>query len=335
MTSGGDGVTHEEFVQNVMLELTGQHPGLEEIQAAIHCALHGISLLEECKDLITVDEDKRGQQLRRFLACKMVEGCTEKTMRYYDSVMKRFMVTMPKPFEQVTIDDIRYYIAIRGTRDKLSKISQDNELRVLKSFYGWASTNDVCVRDPAHGVKCIKTEKRVKKPFSPEEQELLRVACRDDLRTTALLEVLLSTGCRVGEIVGMSRSDLNGDEIVVFGKGQKERRAYINARARVALQLYLDSRWDDSEGLFVSDRSPHEALGITGIQRIISDLGKKAGIRNVHPHRFRRTAATTALQRGMPIEQVQQMLGHESIGTTLIYAKIADDSVKQTHKRLM
>lgn len=329
-------MTHEEFVQRVMLQLGNQAITPKSLQDALHLALHGMNVSEECTDLIPADADKRALQLRRFLACKMVEGCTKATINFYTSVLKRFMLEMPKQFEQVKIDDVRYYIAVRGQRDNLSKASQDNELRVLKSFFAWAMANDVSAGNPAAGVKCIKAEKRVKKPFSAEEQELLRIACQSDPRLTALLEVLLSTGCRVGEIHGMNREDLKGDEIVVFGKGQKERRVFLNARAQVALRLYLKTRDDDNPALFAGGyRSNHHRLAIGSIESMVRELGTRAGIKDVHPHKFRRTAATTALRRGMPIEQVQQMLGHESIATTLIYAKIADDAVKQAHKRLM
>lgn len=329
-------MTHEEFVQRVMVELNDRELTPEAIQTAMHIVLHGLKLSEECTDMIPAEADTRATELRRFLACKMVEGCTKATLNFYSGVLKRFMLEMPKPFDQVKIDDVRYYIAVRGQRDNLSKASQDNELRVLKSFFAWASANGVSPGNPAAGVKCIKAEKRVKKPFSAEEQEMLRIACQGDLRTTALLEVLLSTGCRVGEIHGMNRDDVNGDEIVVFGKGQKERRVFLNARAQVALRLYLQTRDDDNPALFAGGyRSNHHRLAIGSIESMVRELGARAGIRDVHPHKFRRTAATTALRRGMPIEQVQQMLGHESIATTLIYAKIADDAVKQAHKRLM
>lgn len=329
-------MTHEEFVQRVMMELDGQEPTREALQTAMHIALHGLTLKEECTDLIPADADKRATELKRFLACKLVEGCSKQTIRFYGGVLKKFMLEMPKPFGQVGIDDVRYYIAVRGQRDDLSKLSQDNELRVLKSFFAWASANGVSQGNPAAGVKCIKAEKRVKKPFTDEEQEMLRVACQGDLRMTALLEVLLSTGCRVGEIHGMNRADVNGDEIVVFGKGQKERRVFLNARAQVALRMYLRTRTDDNPALFVGGyHSDNHRLAIGSIEQIVRDLGVAAGVKEVHPHKFRRTAATTALRRGMPIEQVQQMLGHESIATTLIYAKIADDAVKQAHKRLM
>ena len=328
-------MTHEEFIQDVIVRLTGFDLTLPLIQQTLHKALQNIELKEECHELIPADSDRRAMQFKRFIACKLVEGCTQKTLTYYSGVLKRFMMTIAKPFEQITIDDIRLYIAVRASQDKLSKTSQDNELRVLKSFFAWASANDVTARNPAAGVKAIKCEKRVKPPYTDEEQERLRLAASGDLRTVALLEVMLSTGCRVGEIVGMNRSQLNEDEIIVYGKGQKERTVFLNARARVALRLYLESRVDENDALFVSVDRPHRRLGIGCVEEIVRELGKKAGVRDTHPHKFRRTAATTALRRGMPIEQVQQMLGHESIATTLIYAKIADDAVKQAHRRLM
>ena len=328
-------MTHNDFVTEFIAEIGKRELTLKNIEAALHLKLHGVTLMEECQDLIPAEADSRANILRRFIACKMVEGCTERTITYYNQVMKRFMMRMPKPVELITIDDVRYYIAVRGMQDRITKATQDNELRIIKSFFSWASANGVCERDPARGIKCIKGEKRVKKPFSPEEQELLRIACQGDVRLTALLEVMLSTGCRVGEIAGIKRSDVNEDEVVVFGKGQKERKVFLNARARVALNMYLKSRDDESEALFVSYQKPHKGMSISALEAIVRELGNKAGIKDVHPHKFRRTAATTALRRGMPIEQVQQMLGHESIATTLIYAKIADDAVKQAHKRLM
>lgn len=328
-------MTHVDFVNEVIAEIRMGEMDVKRIEMILYAKLHNVELVEECHDLIPADADLRSNQLRKFLACKAVEGCTQKTLGFYGGVLKRFMLKMPKPFDQITIDDIRYYIAIRSMQDMLSKASQDNELRVLKSFFGWATANNVTREDPARGVKCIKTEKRVRKPFTPEEQELLRIACQGDIRITAVLEVLLSTGCRVSEIVGMNRDDINDDEIVVFGKGQKERTVYLNARAKIALSLYLKSRDDDNPAMFVGVQRPNKRVSIHWMEDAVKDLGQRAGVKEVHPHKFRRTAATTALRRGMQIEQVQQMLGHESIATTLIYAKIADDAVKQAHKKYM
>lgn len=328
-------MTHVDFVNEVIAEIRMGEMDVKRIEMILYAKLHNVELVEECHDLIPADADLRSNQLRKFLACKAVEGCTQRTLEFYGGVLKRFMLKMPKPFDQITIDDIRYYIAIRSMQDMLSKASQDNELRVLKSFFGWANANNVTRGDPARGVKCIKTEKRVRKPFTPEEQELLRIACQGDIRITAVLEVLLSTGCRVSEIVGMNRDDINDDEIVVFGKGQKERTVFLNARAKIALSLYLKSRDDDNPAMFVSSQRPNKRVSIHWMEDAVKELGQRAGVKEVHPHKFRRTAATTALRRGMQIEQVQQMLGHESIATTLIYAKIADDAVKQAHKKYM
>ena len=328
-------MTHVDFVNEVIAEIRMGEMDVKRIEMILYTKLHNVELVEECHDLIPADADLRSNQLRKFLACKAVEGCTQRTLGFYGGVLKRFMLKMPKPFDQITIDDILYYIAIRYMQDMLSKTSQDNELRVLKSFFGWANANNVTRGDPARGIKCIKTEKRVRKPFTPEEQELLRIACQGDIRLTAVLEVLLSTGCRVSEIVGMNRDDINDDEIVVFGKGQKERRVFLNARAKIALSLYLKSRDDDNPAMFVGAQRPNKRVSIHWMEDAVKELGQRAGVKEVHPHKFRRTAATTAIRRGMQIEQVQQMLGHESIATTLIYAKIADDAVKQAHKKYM
>lgn len=190
-------------------------------------------------------------------------------------------------------------------------------------------------KSPINKIKKVRVEKRVKKPFKDMEMEKLRFGAKDDARMTAILEVMLSTGCRVGEIEKMNRSDLDGDEIVVYGKGKKERIVYLNAKARFALQKYMESRKDDNPAMFVSRFEPHERLMVSGIEMRIRKLGRENGVEDTHPHRFRRTAATLAINRGMPIEQVQIMLGHESIETTTIYAVSAQETVKTSHKKYL
>ena len=239
-----------------------------------------------------------------------------------------------KPFEEVTTDDIRYYLATQRSKG-ICASTQNNKRLALSTFFAWLFANGITSGNPMLAVKKIKEEKLFKKPFTEVEMEWLRVGCQGNLRDTAILETLASTGCRVSELVGMDRSDLHEDEIIVYGKGHKERRAYINARAKVALTRYLATRKDSNPALFVTLLSPYDRLKISGVEIMLRKLGETCGIENTHPHRFRRTAATKALERGMPIEVVKDMLGHDSINTTLIYAKIADGAVKQAHKRLM
>lgn len=327
-------MTHEEFVQNVMVELVNRNLSLNEIKEALHKVLRNVDLREECRELIPADEDKRANQVRRFLACKAVEGCAEGTITAYAREIKYFMMRITKPFEDITTDDIRYFLASERAKG-VSSNTQNNKRLTLSTFFAWMFANGITSGNPMLAIKRIKEEKLYKKPFTDLEMEWLRIGCRDNLRDTAIIEMLASTGCRVSELVGMDRKDVVDDEVIVYGKGRKERRAYINARARVALIRYLETRHDGNDALFVTLQEPHNRLKLSGVEIMVRELGRKCGIENVHPHRFRRTAATKALERGMPIEVVKDMLGHESINTTLIYAKIADGAVKQAHKRLM
>lgn len=332
-------MTHEDFVNANLSKLRLlKDITIDDVRNVLHINLQNVKLVEESTELVEVDpNDKRASILARFLACKMVEGCSQKTIGYYRQVIHKMMTDIPKQIDQLTTDDIRFWLAIRVQRDKIGKCSQDNERRILNSFFNWAEDNEVIFRSPMRRVKKIKQEKKVKKPFSDVEVEKLRVAAQGDLRLTAVLEMLLSTGMRVGEMHLLNRDSVDGDEAIVYGKGAKERVVFLNARARVALQIYEDSRpeTDTEPALFAGEVRPHRRLSITCYESMLRELGKKAGIQDVHPHRFRRTAATMALNRGMPIDQVQQMLGHEQIATTLIYAKSSRETLKRSHQKLM
>lgn len=330
-------MTHNEFVNGVVARLKVlEKIETDDVSNILFMLLHNVTLVEDTTDLVNVDpNDHRAMILRRFVACKMVEGCTPKTLRCYEQTIQKMLRDIPKQVEQITTDDIRYWMAVRIKRDGLSKCSSDNDRRILNSFFSWAEENDVVSKSPTRKIKKVKQEKKVKKPFSDVEVEKLRIGCQGDVRLKAIVELLLSTGMRVGELVLLNRDGIEGDEAVVYGKGEKERVVYLNARSRVALQMYEDTRDDENPALFVSEQEPHKRLGISAVEKDVRDLGARVGINDVHPHRFRRTAATMALERGMPIDQVQQMLGHEQIATTLIYAKSSRESLKQAHKKLM
>ncbi|MCH5207564.1 MAG: tyrosine-type recombinase/integrase [Oscillospiraceae bacterium] len=283
---------------------------------------------------LAIPEDGRQKAVQMFIVTKKVEGCSDKTIAYYIGVLKRFFTEINSNIDKITADQVRYYIAIRSERDKLSKVSQDNELRVLKSFFSWCSAEDYITKNPTTNIKAIKQEKRIKKPFSEVELERLRKAA-ESKRDIAILETLYSTGCRASELCGMNRSEVDGDEIIVFGKGGKERICYLNAKARLALSDYLSERSDDNPALFVNAQKPFNRLSRSSIEKIVREIGQQAGVENCHPHRFRRTAATIALNRGMPIDQVQQMLGHARIATTTIYAQSEAESVKASHRKFV
>lgn len=295
----------------------------------VRIILNDYDISPKCTEIVIANNDKRQKAIQMFVVTKKVEGCTENTIHYYMGTLRRFFGEINQRLEEITSDQIRYYLAIRSTRDKLSKTSQDNELRVLKSFFKWCSGEDYIERNPTENIKAVKKEKRIKRPFSETELELIRENAKSK-RDRAIVEVLYSTGVRVSELCGIDISDIANDEIVVFGKGEKERTVYLNARAKIAIAEYLKTRNDGESALFVGQRTK-KRLNKGGVERLIRELGEKAGVPNCHPHRFRRTAGTIALNRGMPLEQVQQMLGHEDIATTTIYARSEERNVKASH----
>ncbi len=295
----------------------------------IRIVLNDYDISPKCTEIVLANDDKRQKAIQMFIVTKKVEGCTDSTIRYYMGTLKRFFNEINYCLEEITADQIRYYLAIRSTRDKLSKTSQDNELRVLKSFFKWCSGEEYIERNPTENIKAVKKEKRIKRPFSETELELIREKAGNK-RDRAIVEVLYSTGVRVSELCGMDINNIENDEIVVFGKGEKERTVYLNARAKIAISEYLKIRTDSETALFIGERTK-KRLKKGGVERMIRELGKNAGVPNCHPHRFRRTAGTIALNRGMPLEQVQQMLGHEDIATTTIYARSEEKNVKASH----
>lgn len=288
--------------------------------------------IEKKTTAIAVIENEDLNKIAMFFVSKKVEGCSDKTIEYYKIVLKKFFDVLQLQLKEIKADNIRYYLAVRGMQNKLSKTSQDNELRVIKSFFKWLAGEGYISTIPTLNIKPIKQEKRIKKPFTETEMELLRQNA-DNKRDLAIIDTLYSTGVRVEELEGMNISDISDDEIIVFGKGEKERYVFLNAKARLSIKQYIDERKDDNDALFVSLKSPFNRLSKSGIEVMIRKLGNKSKIRKCHPHRFRRTTATNALNRGMPIEQVQQMLGHEKIETTTLYARSDINNVKASHRK--
>lgn len=305
---------------------------LEYLKNVLVSVLNDYDVQQIKNEIVEYDTDSNYRLLGTFLVAKKVEGCTDRTIRYYKETITAFLDKVNTPIVNITADNIRYYIANRSVRDKVSKTTQDNELRNLRSFFGWLTAEEYITRNPTLKIKAIKKEKRIKKPYTEIEIEKLRGACKNK-RDLAIIDVMYSTGCRVAEVVDMDIDDINGDEVTVFGKGEKERVTYLNARALNSLKEYMDERTDDNRALFVSLYRPHERLQISGIEVLLRKLGRSVGISKSHPHKMRRTTATIALERGMPIEEVQKMLGHEQISTTTIYAQSSKESVKYDHKK--
>lgn len=271
-----------------------------------------------------------------FLAAKSVEGCSEKTIRYYDSTIRNVLEAIGKDICLITTDDLRMYLVNYQNNSGSSNVTIDNIRRILSSFFSWLEDEDYIVKSPVRRIHKVKTCKKVKETYSDESVELMRDNAKS-VRDLAIIDILASTGIRVGELVRLNRSDIDlvNRECVVLGKGNKQRIVYFDARTKIHLIKYLNSRSDNNEALFVSLQKPHKRLNISGVEIRLRELGKKLDISKVHPHKFRRTLATTAIDKGMPIEQVQQLLGHQSIDTTLQYAMVNQNNVKLSHHKFI
>ena len=324
--------TANDFIKTVLSKLNVEQDLIDDIKNALCVALNDYEVVKKSKELAISDSDTSTKAIQMFFVSKKIKGCTDKTLNYYSLVLRCFFEQVGCDLSTINADVIRYYLAQRSIKDKVSKTTQNNELRVLRSFFNWAAAEEYIVKNPITSVESIREEKRIKKAFTEYELERIRKSCKT-LRDRALVEVLFSTGARVSEVAGMNRSDVAGDEIIVFGKGEKERVTYLNAKSRFALDEYLDSRDDKNEALFVSLKKPHTRMSSGAIEVRIREIGKHAGVKKCHPHRFRRTAATLALNRGMPLDQVSKMLGHEKIETTTIYARSDIENVKASHKK--
>ena len=274
--------------------------------------------------------------LDSFISAKRIEGCSERSMRYYRTTIEQFLTAVCLPITQITTAQIRGYLVQYQSERQCSKVTIDNMRRILSSFFAWLEDEDYIVKSPVRRIHKVKTDSLVRETLSDEQLEQMRDKC-DNLRDLAMLDLLASTGMRVGELVRLNRADLNLQErqCVVFGKGNKERIVYFNARAKIHIEAYLRERTDSNPALFVSLNAPYRRLQISGVERRLKVLGRSADIERVHPHKFRRTLATMAIDKGMPIEQVQKLLGHVRIDTTLHYAMVSQQNVKMSHRKYL
>lgn len=269
-----------------------------------------------------------------FLAAKRIEGCSEKSLKYYKTTIEMMIATVGKSVKHIETDDIRRYLTKYQEKKKSSKVTIDNIRRILSSFFSWLEDEDYILKSPVRRIHKVKIGTNIKETYSDEALELMRDNCTEP-RDLAMIDMLASTGMRVGEMVLLNINDIdfNERECIVFGKGNKERVVYFDARTKIHLQNYLNSRTDDNPALFVSLKAPHERLKIGGIETRLREFGKQLGLHKVHPHKFRRTLATMAIDKGMPIEQLQQLLGHRKIDTTLQYAMVKQSNVKIAHRK--
>ena len=269
-----------------------------------------------------------------FLAAKRIEGCSEKSLKYYESTILALLDELGKDVKHIVTDDIRTYLTEYQARKQSSKVTIDNIRRILSSFFSWLEDEDYILKSPVRRIHKVKTGTNIKETYTDEALELMRDNCTE-LRDLAIIDMLASTGMRVGEMVLLNREDIdfNERECVVFGKGDKERIVYFDARTKIHLLNYLNSRNDDNPALFVSLQKPYNRLQISGVEVRLRQYGKRLGLNKVHPHKFRRTLATMAIDKGMPIEQLQQLLGHRRIDTTLQYAMVKQSNVKIAHRK--
>ncbi len=283
---------------------------------------------------IEICEYTNDELIKKFISAKEIEGCSKRTTKYYESTLLKMNSKMDKGITHMTTDDLRSYLTDYQKVNNCSKASIDNVRRNLSSFFSWLEEENYILKSPMKRIHKIKTDKVIKETYSDETLELLRDNC-NCLRDLAIIDILASTGMRVGELVKLNINDIDFEnrECVVFGKGSKERPVYFDARTKIHLKNYLNSRTDSNQALFVSLDEPHNRLNISGVEIRLRQLGRKLGISKVHPHKFRRTVATKAIDKGMPIEQVQSLLGHSQIDTTMHYAMVNQNNVKESHRK--
>ena len=317
--------TVEDFLDN------NQRIKLKEILTEI-CLNYQIERIEQTKkqEILKNNTDI----LNKFISSKEIEGCSTRTLNYYKDNITKMLDTINLPIDEITTEILRNYLADYKSNSKAGMVTIDNIRRTLSSFFTWLENEDYIVKSPVRRIHKVKTTRRVKETLTDENLEKLRDTC-SNVRDLAILELLISTGMRVGEITRLNISDMNFQErsCIVLGKGNSEREVYFSAKSKMYIEKYLETRIDNNEALFVSLIKPYNRLGISGIEILIRNLGKEANINKVHPHKFRRTMATMAIDKGMPIEQVQKLLGHIKIDTTMEYAMVNQNNVKNSHRK--
>ena len=323
----------DRIVSEILQRIEGKDPS--ELKNVLYCVLSGYEITEKCTELEHIDTSWE-KELGAFLVRKRVEGRSERTISLYSLHLTRMLQYFNKPVDEIIGADLFLYISMYKQNRKVSGAYLDSIRLVFSSFFGWLSNKGYIGKNPASALDPIKAEKRIKKPLSDIELEKIRRKCETE-RDLALIEFLYSTGVRVSELTALNRQDINFDsmDVIVYGKGSKERETYLTAASCMHLKEYLDSRTDDNEALFVSIKEPHERLTVSGVEEILRRIGRKTGIKKVHPHRFRRTMATNILNKGMPIEEVKELLGHVKLDTTMIYCQISKENVRHSHRKFM
>ncbi|MDD6196657.1 MAG: tyrosine-type recombinase/integrase [[Clostridium] aminophilum] len=350
-----------ELKQRIIELVSQTAPEVSELQdlgMRLDIILGDYEITQRSTALAVVNEVKNEAIMRKFLSAKIARGLSKRTIKFYGDSLRSILRRIGKDYDQITADDIRLYLALRVNRDRVSKTTANNERRNLSAFYGWLQNEEILLRNPMAKVDNIKQHKEKKKAFTELDVEKMRVNLRTN-REAAIFETLLSTWCRVSELAQIRIDEINGEVITVHGKGDKDRDVYLNAKAQIAIDRYLEERKDSNPYLFPKScydmksrkgistkdmknwyRYPrfvtlNEHSDASNIETTIRKLGIRSGVENAHPHRFRRTGATWALRQGMELMQVSKLLGHESIATTQIYLDISDDELMQAHRRFV
>ena len=322
----------EQLIQEVQRQMLPflNNAQLKQLQSVLEGVLSGVELSHSAGMV----ESAKVDTVACFINAKRIEGCSEKTLSYYRQTIVSMLSGIDKEPQEIVTEDLRKYLTEYQANRKSSKVTIDNIRRILSSYFSWLEDEDYIVKSPVRRIHKVKTAKVVKDTYTDEALELMRDNCTT-ARDLAMVDLLASSGMRVGELVTLNREDINFNEreCVVIGKGNKERLVYFDARTKIHLQNYLEGRTDENPALFVSLKSPFDRLMIGGVETRLRELGKRLNIPKVHPHKFRRTLATTAIDKGMPIEQVQQLLGHQKIDTTMHYAMVKQQNVKLAHRK--
>ena len=307
---------------------------MERLQdVLVHC-LWGVQIQASEENIEPQPAETNEDLLNMFISAKRVEGCSNKTLRYYETSLLRLFKEINTHVTHIRTDDLRNYLSDYQEKTDCSKSNIDNIRRIMSSFFTWLEDESYIIKSPVRRIHKIRSTQTVKETYTDESLETMRDQC-GCIRDLAMIDMLASTGMRVGELVRLNIKDIDFEnrECIVFGKGSKERPVYFDARTKIHLKNYLASRTDDNPALFVSLLSPHKRLEISGVEVRLRKLGRRLGITKVHPHKFRRTLATRAIDKGMPIEQVQQLLGHAKIDTTMHYAMVSQNNVKISHRK--
>lgn len=345
----------QNLINRICMHFSERVDDLEMLRSELYITLNDYEITNRCTELAETDQECLENVLKRFLVAKAVKGCSERTIQLYSMSVRKVFTEINKRVEDVTPDDIRLYMGMRLRRDGVSKVTVGNEIRSLSSFYAWATAEEIIQKNPMLRVHKIKKQKVRKEALTEMEIERLRMAADGEMQKM-MIEVLLSTGCRVTELVNIRIDEIQKDEITVHGKGEKDRKVYLNAKAELAVQVYLAKRRDENPYLLPGAKSMRERKGIdrkvsrknwwmdrnnlteghittSTVESMMRTIADRAEVEQANPHKFRRTCATFALRRGMPIEQVQRMLGHEEVGTTQIYLDLKEEDLKRSHEK--